>query len=672
MSSQMLPTGNRTLINQLTVNNVQNTFQTSSFRLLYDHICVAAFDNSDQVDQMKCYPGTRSLLLERLEHWLSVPGNARRLLTWLDGPMGSGKTAVARTMAERVSANNKLVGAFIFRRGQPGRSDATRFVATLAYQLALSIPLVRPHIEEQLNHDPSVLQQSLSRQLDALILEPLRKMRSQNPDTDVATLPNLIIVDGLDECGADQESGKEEMQTRVLDLLHRLALSQDVLPFAVLIHSRPEKNIKNWFSLESHEEMTNRLTLDSSYKPEDDIRFFVTQSFLAILDDHPSRDLLPPGWPYNLTNSYGDPVHAIETLVRRSSGQFIYAAVAMKFIASQHCRPDKRLLSVLSSNDHHSPDAPNAIIDSLYAQVLNSTNDHETVKQILAFQNIAYRKYIYQSIPLTSILSMLSISIQDFHHSLQQLESLLTLEKPFLKFHHSSFGEFLESPNRSAGWFTDDNHYRWHFSLRVLRLFRDETYVGAQISFLRLVGQLLIFNFHNASTVVHQEVEHFCDFPNSSYGASVERFLSQVPLSTFIWLTRGITALRGSYSAYYSLPGRTLLRHLAALIQPNIQPHLKDPDSFARFLCWATYVPGSRLSTQGHDYASSNHRWPRDLRHIMLVMTVLPSEFLISPFFSHEDFCTLFSIPSTSFLNSALLIVLKALELGLRHSRRQV
>ncbi|KAF9035842.1 hypothetical protein BJ165DRAFT_1376481, partial [Panaeolus papilionaceus] len=368
----MSVTGPRTFINNPTYivhNSVSR--DSHSFRLLHDQVCVAAYDNSDEVDQMKCYPGTRTLLLERLENWLAAPGNAARLLTWLDGPMGSGKTAVARTMAERVSAINKLIGVFIFRRGQPGRNDATRFVATLAYQMALSIPHVRPYIEEKLNHDPSVLQQSLSRQLDALILEPLRHMRSQHPDIDPTTHANLIIVDGLDECGADQESGREEMQTRVLDLLHRLALSQDVLPFAILIHSRPEKHIKNWFCLEGHEKMTNRLTLDASYLPDDDIRFFVTQSFLAILDKHPSRELLPPGWPYKVTDPDGVAWKPIETLVRRSSGQFIYAAVAMKFIESQHCRPDKRLLSVLSSNDHHSPDAPNAIIDSLYVQVLN-------------------------------------------------------------------------------------------------------------------------------------------------------------------------------------------------------------------------------------------------------------------------------------------------------------
>ncbi|KAF9047712.1 hypothetical protein BJ165DRAFT_1325604, partial [Panaeolus papilionaceus] len=336
----------------------------------------AAYDNSDQVDQMKCYPGTRTLLLGRLEHWLSAPGNARRLLMWLDGPMGSGKTAVARTTAERVSAYNKLIGIFIFRRGQPGRSDATRFIATLAYQMALSIPLVRPHIEEQLNHDPSILQQSLSRQIDLLILEPLRRMRSQNPDIDVTTLPNLVVVDGLDECGGNENVGDEETQKRVLDSLYRLASSQNILPFSMLILSRPENYIRNWFSTEPHYSMTDRLSLDATYKPDDDIRLFVRESFFKIQRDHPNRALLPPNWPFAIKDPRGfkEPLNAIWELVYRSSGQFIYAAVAMEYIASPKHRPDKRLLSVISldpTGDADTTDSPTAILDALYLQLLN-------------------------------------------------------------------------------------------------------------------------------------------------------------------------------------------------------------------------------------------------------------------------------------------------------------
>ncbi|KAF9044186.1 hypothetical protein BJ165DRAFT_1479627 [Panaeolus papilionaceus] len=672
MSLQVLPTGNRTLINHLTytVQNISNS--NSTFRLLFDHICVAAYDNSDQVDQMKCYPGTRTLLLERLENWLAAPGNARRLLTWLDGPMGSGKTAVARTMAERVSANNKLVGIFIFRRGQPGRNDATRFVATLSYQMALSIPLVRTYIEEQLNRDPSVLLQSLSRQLDVLILEPLQRMRSQHPDLDNATLPNLIIVDGLDECGAEEEIGKEELQTEVLILLRRLALSQDILPFSILINSRPEKHIKNWFSLEPHESMTNRLSLDASYTPSDDIRLFVTESFLKILRDHPNRYLLPPNWPYVIPDLWGfsQPVNAIDILVDRSSGQFIYGAtaMAMAYIASQRHRPNERLAYVLSLD--HAADArmlnsPTAIIDALYLQVLNSTPNHEMVKKVLGFYQVfgAYIK-LPKGISLHRALSMVHISIEDLEDCLQQLESLLIFRMwPPPRYHHSSFKEFLEDRSRSGSWHINIDENFPDCMLHSLKMFHDETYVGAQMSSIRIVdcvmrrGRLVTPAFAD----FRRELEDFYDFPNSSYGASVERFLSKVPLSSFIRLTQWIAAADSK---------GTFCRHLARLIKPHIQPYLVDPASFARFLCWSIDVPGSRLTTEGRNNSSSDHRWPADLRCIVHALTIIPQPPIDYPRFNYERFCVLFSVPSMSFLYDALLITLKTVAFGLRHSRR--
>ncbi|KAF9038196.1 hypothetical protein BJ165DRAFT_426651 [Panaeolus papilionaceus] len=555
MSALTIPSiGGRILINHPTyIVHTTVAHDANTFRLLYDQVCVAAYDNSDEVDPMKCYPGTRTLLLERLENWLAAQGNADRLITWLDGPMGSGKTAVARTMAERALANKKLVGMFMFRRGQPGRSDATRFVATLTYQMALSIPLVRQYIEDQLKHDPSVLQQSLSRQLDALILEPLRRMRSQVRDIDITTLPNLIIVDGLDECGSDEGLGKEDMQTRVLDLLHRLVLSQDVLPFSILIHSRPENHIKNWFTQELYESMTNRLTLNASYRPSADIRLFVTETFLKILRDHPNRHLLPPNWPYVVQDprNPGKPVDAITILVNHSSGQFIYAATAMVYIASQHHRPDKRLVSLLffaHDAEARAPNAPTAIIDALYAQVLNSTDDHEMVKRILAFYTLFLPLPL--NIPHSRILSIISISIEDLRHCLQQLESLLTFTlTPPLKFHHSSFPEFLEDPLRSGFWFLNRDHYYSHFMLCALRVFHDESYVGAQTYCLRLLGFLRSrYPFRTISIYFQREVEQFCDFPNSSYRASVERFLSKVSLGSFIQLTQWVRDVRSIFS----------------------------------------------------------------------------------------------------------------------------
>ncbi|KAF9034032.1 hypothetical protein BJ165DRAFT_1410056 [Panaeolus papilionaceus] len=513
----MSVTGKRILINHLTyhVSNIV-TDTSHAIQLLHDHICVAAYDNSDEVDETKCYPGTRTLILARLEHWLDTPGNARRLFTWLTGPMGAGKSALARSMAERASHKEKL--------------------------------LVRPFIAEQLSQNPAVLQQSLHYQLHILILVPLRRMRFHYPDIDPGTFPNLIIVDGLDECGADEEEGKEERQLKVLDLLHRLARSQDVIPFAILVHSRPERQIKSWFSMEGHEKITNRFTLDASYKPNDDIRFFVTQSFLRLLEEHPSRHLLPPKWPAsvwipgcNLPLDF----NIVEFIVSRSSGQFIYAATFMRFIASKHHRPDKRLEQLLHRQQVPTPDdAPEAIMDALYTQVLNSTDDHKMVRDILAFNRV---QLDVSWMPIDQILSILSISRQDLFHCLDQLESIAALKRnlTLLEMHHSSLHDFLSDASRSKSWYINPAASVSRFLLRSLTLFRTELNNKAQTSYLRAIHELftdhlaLLPNRRNVelqqwcSAEVYKELGDFCNFLFSSYRASVMRFLEKVSIFTF-------------------------------------------------------------------------------------------------------------------------------------------
>ncbi|KAF9035799.1 hypothetical protein BJ165DRAFT_1395368, partial [Panaeolus papilionaceus] len=376
-------------------------------------------------EDVKCYPGTRTLLLGRLETWLSTPGNLDRLITWLNGPMGAGKTAVARTLADRARTTNKLIGMFMFSRAFPGRNDESRFITTLAFQLAISIPQTRPFIEGQILHNPAVLQQSLSQQLHLLILEPLGQIKEQNPDIDFTTLPNLIIVDGLDECGAAYDTGKEERQIKVLNLIRQLALSQHIFPFVVLVLSRPERHIRNWFAKGTLQSVTHQLSLDRSYKPNDDIRLFVTQHFLAIQDDHPNRDLLPESWPYSVhTTIYQQPINAIDFIVESSAGQFIYPSIVMRFVRSQQHRPDQRLLTVINcSARKDEPNSPHATLDLLFHQILEATDDHKTVRKLLAYNSVGDCAP-WGTIPLSRILRLLDISNQDLRHSLDKLESL--------------------------------------------------------------------------------------------------------------------------------------------------------------------------------------------------------------------------------------------------------
>jgi len=61
-------------------------------------------------------------------------------VTWLHGPAGAGKSAIARSVAESLHREGLLAAAFSFFRTDSRRNSEKPFVPTLAYQIAYSIP----------------------------------------------------------------------------------------------------------------------------------------------------------------------------------------------------------------------------------------------------------------------------------------------------------------------------------------------------------------------------------------------------------------------------------------------------------------------------------------------------------------------------------------------------
>jgi hypothetical protein len=82
-----------------------------------------------------------------------------------------------------------------------------------------------------LHKDHSLLSCSLEAQLEALIVKPLKMANSEANDVDfLCSLPKLIILDGLDECG-DSSSHQSVLQVILA------AANQYNLPFSFLIAS---------------------------------------------------------------------------------------------------------------------------------------------------------------------------------------------------------------------------------------------------------------------------------------------------------------------------------------------------------------------------------------------------------------------------------------------------
>ncbi|KIJ92900.1 hypothetical protein K443DRAFT_25784, partial [Laccaria amethystina LaAM-08-1] len=61
-----------------------------------------------------CFRDTRSEIFEELDHW--IRSDDKHPICWLTGPMGSGKTSIAQTLAQIHSEQDTLAANFFFDR----------------------------------------------------------------------------------------------------------------------------------------------------------------------------------------------------------------------------------------------------------------------------------------------------------------------------------------------------------------------------------------------------------------------------------------------------------------------------------------------------------------------------------------------------------------------------
>jgi len=234
---------------------------------------------------------------------------------WSHGPAGGGKTAIAQAIAEMFASVGRLAASFFFSRIAVNRRDVTRFIPTLAYQLALYHPEIYDAVGLAVERDPSIFSRTLMTQIQALIVKPFNTA-AEDPSKKAIMLErqNLVVLDGLDECG-DARSQREVLEALAMSVKH---LS---IPLLFVITSRPEQQIFLAFSKEELESQTLVAPLDETFDPDDDIYIFLKSTFDEIKQNHPSGPQLPSKWPSE------EDLHQI---VRKSSGQFIYAATAVK------------------------------------------------------------------------------------------------------------------------------------------------------------------------------------------------------------------------------------------------------------------------------------------------------------------------------------------------------
>ncbi|KAF8625172.1 hypothetical protein AX14_011657, partial [Amanita brunnescens Koide BX004] len=265
---------------------------------------------------------TRTKVLQNIRSWADNPTTTP--MCWLSGPAGTGKSTVARTIAEEYDKRGQLVATFFFWRNTD-RADINKLVPTLAWQVAHKIPPAKEQMEEALKKSwVSLPELSLENQLSTLVHGSATHVYPAGP--------NLIVIDGLDECAS---------QDRIIRLIDWLRKNR--LPFRFLLTSRPEPDIRARFEYRPGGGLIEVQSL-SLTESKDDIRKYIVEELEKIRQDRHSFRL-PSNWP---------PKPYIDELVKKSEGLFVYAATAVRYIRGKGY-PQTLLEDVLKVHDGLDP-----------------------------------------------------------------------------------------------------------------------------------------------------------------------------------------------------------------------------------------------------------------------------------------------------------------------------
>ena len=377
-----------------------------------------------------CLRGTRTQLLDSIFQWFHDP-DAPRIL-WLSGPAGTGKSSVASSVAEQLHSLGRLGASFRFDRDVVTADTPGQLFGNLCYQLAHFDDQFRAAILSAILHKPSH-GMSLKLQARTLLVEPIRGVEIIGPV--------VIIIDALDESGADDERSRVTRETLVRVIVEELP----TLPafVKVLITSRDEGSISRWMP---DCPSCLRKDITDEKTTEEDILKYIQSCMREI---RKSRNLLDD-WP--------GPNKEL-ALKNYSDGLFIWANVACAFLRSGY-DPNIQLEELLKASSDQRVTAE-AKLDRLYTDIINRN------RTVLAIPEDSWR-YVVDSIvalktPLTfrdlDLLLGLSVGCQTFtlvngcqikltttYHIISSLRPILRVDaeiKGVVRLLHKSVFDFL-------------------------------------------------------------------------------------------------------------------------------------------------------------------------------------------------------------------------------------
>jgi len=158
----------------------------------------------------------------------------------------------------------------------------------------------------------------------------------------------------------------------------------------------------------------------------------------------------------------------VESIVQKSSGQFIYAATVVRFVQSIRHLPHHRLEIILKLRPVQG-DMPFAQLDALYTMILSSAVNIERVLFAISVYSLRVEA---NDLDLSRYMSLDKEEIEILFCDLGALVSVEWNEKyhkTSLKILHASLHDFLLDPMRSKDFYISLDAYRTKHMIAILK-----------------------------------------------------------------------------------------------------------------------------------------------------------------------------------------------------------
>ncbi|KAF4897291.1 Vegetative incompatibility protein HET-E-1 [Colletotrichum fructicola] len=405
-------------------------------RMLKDHpitlpaVLEARYDSRDYQDSPRCESGTRVRIQETIYSW--ADDDFGEPFFWLVGPAGTGKSTVARTITDSWAEQKRLAAGYFFKRGEKGRNDTSRFFATIAVQLADTIPYFQEHLRRSIDSlgTDEIGERGLETQFDKLIMGPLMALVSVN----MSQPPMVIIIDALDECE------RPEHLSQIIKLLDKL---RDIhaVRLRILFTSRSAPEVNKAFEPLIDHKNARKLELHRVFfeDTKTDIQTFLMVRFAEIKT---SRDVQQDPWP---------DVEDLTRMVQLATSPeplFIYAATLCRFVYDEK-RPSnpKKQLKLWLKQCEEGKSQLHQIYDPILRQILLSDEGAESDQQL---QFLGALVLLATPLSAASLTALLNMDIDDVKWWLRELHAVLDIpsesHRP-IRLLHKSFSDFLLHPD---------------------------------------------------------------------------------------------------------------------------------------------------------------------------------------------------------------------------------